>query len=67
MAKEPKPEAVDPAKLAPEQLAKLLSHAGGKPLAPAVIKADVAAGAPTNKDGTLHLVRYTAWLAEQIQ
>jgi len=59
-------ESLNPASLSIEQLAKLLSQAGGQKILPAAIAADVAAGAPANKNGSLHLVRYTAWLAEQI-
>lgn len=60
-------ESLNPAALSIEQMAKLLTQAGGPKVLPATIAADVAAGAPTNKDGTLHLVNYTAWLVEQTQ
>lgn len=62
----PAPESLNPASLSIEQMAKLLSQAGGQKVLAATIAADVAAGAPRNKDGTLHLVHYTAWLVEQI-
>lgn len=45
--------------------AKLLSHVGGTEIAAESIRADVAAGAPTNPDGTLNLVEYAAWLLKQ--
>lgn len=58
--------APNPAALTTEQLAELLTKACGRKLAPATIHTHVAAGAPTNADGTLHLVHYTAWLAGQV-
>ena len=30
------------------------------------LEADVAAGAPTNPDGTINLVHYAAWLVQQM-
>jgi hypothetical protein len=31
-----------------------------------MLRADLAAGAPVNPDGTLHLVRYAAWLVREM-
>jgi hypothetical protein len=45
--------------------ARLLSAAGGQAVTVEVLTADVAAGAPTNADGTLNLVQYAAWLAKE--
>lgn len=53
---------LDPAKLTPKQMATVLSKAGGQSTEQQ-IREDIAAGAPTNADGTLHLVHYAAWLA----
>lgn len=58
---------LDVAKLKPKQLADLLSQASGTTITEKHIRTDVAAGAPTNEDGTIHLVRYTAWLVGQVQ
>lgn len=55
----------DPTALTVEQLAELLSLAARKKISSAGIRADVKAGAPTNGDGTLHLVHYAAWLVSQ--
>ena len=55
----------DPTALSPDQLAELLTLAARKKISPAAIRADVKAGAPTNGDGTLHLVHYGAWLVSQ--
>jgi hypothetical protein len=43
-----------------------LSQVGGEPITEAMLRADVAVGAPTNSDGTLNLVHYAAWLAQQM-
>lgn len=60
-----RPEPQDnPARLKVARVAELLSIAGGKPVTARQLKADVARGAPTNPDGTLHLLKYTAWLIE---
>jgi hypothetical protein len=31
-----------------------------------IIKADLAAGAPANADGTINLVHYAAWLVREM-
>jgi hypothetical protein len=61
----PKPAPPNPAALTTDQLLEVLAAAGHRATAED-IAADVAAGAPTNPDGTLHLVHYTAWLAAQV-
>lgn len=45
--------------------AKLLSAASGIAVRVEQLEADVAAGAPTNPDGTLNLVHYAAWLVKE--
>lgn len=52
----------DYAHLSPADLARLLSDASNCAVNAASIEADVAAGAPTNTDGTIDLVAYAAWL-----
>jgi hypothetical protein len=59
------PGRLSPSALTVADAARLLSAAGGQPIGAAAIEADVAAGAPTNPDGTLNLVHYAAWLAQQ--
>ena len=56
---------IDPAKLQPAQLARLLTKCGQK-TGVASVRKNITAGAPTNPDGTIHLVQYTAWLAKQV-
>jgi len=57
---------LDPQKLSPTDAARLLSRVGGRPVAESTIEADVAAGAPTNRDGSINLVAYAAWLIRQL-
>ena len=52
--------------LAADDLAKLLTRVGGQIVSLAMIEADLAAGAPTNADGTINLVHYAAWLVKNI-
>ena len=56
---------MDPAALRPEDLARLLARASGKPIDVARIQADLAGGAPANADGTVNLVHYAAWLVQE--
>jgi hypothetical protein len=42
---------------------RLLAKAG--PVTEAMLRADLAAGAPVNPDGTIHLVHYAAWLVRE--
>lgn len=58
--------ALNPAALTRAQLVKVLTSAGGKSNEEDV-SADLAAGAPVNADGTIHLIHYAAWLARQAQ
>jgi hypothetical protein len=60
------PPALSPTALAVADAAKLLSRIGSAPVTREMIEADVADGAPTNADGTLHLVLYAAWLVSRM-
>lgn len=53
---------LNPAALSVADLARVLTRAGGRPVSAAMIEEDLDAGAPTNPDGTVNLVHYTAWL-----
>lgn len=57
---------VDPSRLSSGQLAKLLSAAYRERIAEENIREDLDAGAPTNPDGTISLVHYTAWQAKEM-
>lgn len=54
-----------PTALTIEELARLLSAAGGKTITPEMLRQDIEAGAPVGKDGRINLVHYTAWLAKE--
>jgi len=56
---------MNPAALTQAQLITVLAAAGGKSSAED-LQQDLAAGAPANPDGTIHLVHFTAWLASQV-
>ena len=56
---------LDPTALPLADAARLLSAAGGQRVTVEMLEADVAAGAPTNPDGTLNLVHYCAWLVKE--
>lgn len=58
-------ESIHPSRLTADQAARLLSAAAGVRIAADQIVADIAAGAPTNADGTLNMIHYTAWLARE--
>ncbi len=60
------PQRADPTALAVVDAAKLLSAAGGQRINSEMIQTDVDAGAPTNGDGTINLVNYTAWLVKEM-
>ena len=62
MSDEPR---INPLALPIADAAKLLSKAGGRVIREDQIAADIAAGAPTNGDGTLNLITYAAWLAKE--
>ena len=48
------------------QAAQLLSKLSARPITVELLEADVAAGAPTNLNGTLNLVHYAAWLVKEM-
>lgn len=56
---------LNPTALALTDAARLLTRVCGQPVSEAMLRADVAAGAPTNPDGTINLVRYAAWLLRE--
>jgi hypothetical protein len=61
----PKP-ALNPKALSLADAAHVLSKAGGAKVTEEMLQAHVAAGAPTNADGTINLVHYAAWLVREI-
>ena len=63
----PGPSPVNPASLSIEDMARLLSAAGGRKITPAQVQADIDAGAPIGRDGRMSLVHYAAWLLREVQ
>jgi len=57
---------LNPAALSLADAARLLSAVAGQAVTVEMLEADVAAGVPTNADGTLNLVSYAAWLVREI-
>jgi hypothetical protein len=57
---------LNPAAIGIPDAARLLSRVGSQPVTETMLRADIAAGAPTNADGTINLVRYAAWLVKQM-
>ena len=57
---------LNPAALSVEDAAKVLTRVGGKPVTADMFQADIAAGAPTNPDGSINLVHYAAWLVREM-
>ena len=47
-------------------LVRILSALGTRPVTVEMIQADIDAGAPTNPDGTINLVNFAAWLAQEM-
>lgn len=59
-------DAVNPNALTVPQVARLLTRAGSAAVTEAMIEADLVAGAPANRDGTINLVHYAAWLVKEM-
>ena len=57
-------ERLQPTSLTMEHMQRILAAAGGRPVTEEMIRADIAAGAPVNPDGTMNLIHYAAWLAQ---
>jgi hypothetical protein len=57
---------LNPNALALADAARLLARVGGQAVTIEMLQADLAAGAPTNADGTINLVHYAAWLLKEM-
>lgn len=57
---------LNPLALSLTEAARVLSASGPRPVTAESLQADIDAGAPTNADGTLNLVHYTAWLVKEM-
>jgi hypothetical protein len=59
-------DALNPNALTVPQVVRLLKRAGSAAVTEEMIRADLAAGAPANPDGTINLVHYAAWLVKEM-
>lgn len=53
---------LDPTALALPDAVRLLTAVGQSGVTVEMLEADIAAGAPTNPNGSINLVAYTAWM-----
>jgi len=60
------PGALNPQALSAEDVARILTASGWKPVTVDMIRDDIDDGAPVNPDGTINLVLYAAWLVKEI-
>jgi hypothetical protein len=57
---------LSPTALSLADAARVFSAVSRQPVEPEMLEEDIAAGAPTNADGTLNLVHYAAWLVKEM-
>ena len=57
---------IDPLAMRPSEVAMALSKSGSIKVAASDVDSDIDAGAPTNPDGTINLIRYIAWLVDEV-
>ncbi len=62
---DPTPGGLNPNALSVANAARLLTKVFGEPVTEEMIRSDVSAGAPTNREGTLNLVHYAAWVLRE--
>ena len=56
---------LNPQALSPEDVARILSASGRKPVTVEMVRDDIDDGAPVNPDGTINLVQYAAWIVRE--
>jgi hypothetical protein len=49
-----------------EDLAKILTALGPKPVTVEMLQADIDDGAPVNRDGSVNLLHFAAWIAREV-
>ena len=57
---------LNPQALRLADLAQILTALGPKPVTLEMLQADIDDGAPTNRDGTLNLLHFAAWMAKEM-
>jgi hypothetical protein len=64
---DPIPQAgLNPNALAVADAALLLSRSAGEEITVEMLELAIADGAPTNADGTIHLVHFAAWFVKEM-
>jgi hypothetical protein len=58
---------LNPLALSIESVGGVLSRLSNSTVTLEMLRGDIAAGAPTNVDGTINLVHYAAWLLKEMQ
>ena len=53
--------------LTPEQFVQIMKKIGSTDADAEILKAHLAAGAPSNHDGTINLFDYAAWLVKEVE
>ena len=56
---------INPLSLSTQDVARLVSAAGGRKVTPEQVQADIDAGAPLGADGKINLIHYAAWLTRE--
>ena len=57
---------LNPQSLRLADMARILSASGQLPVTVEMLETDIASGAPTNPDGTMNLVHYSAWMVKDL-
>ncbi len=57
---------LNPNALTVANAARLLTKVSGERVTEEMVKTDLAAGAPVNRDGSINLVHYAAWLVKEM-
>ena len=57
---------LNPQALSLEDVARVLTASGWKPVSVDMVRADIDDGAPVNADGTMNLVQYASWLVREM-
>ena len=57
---------LNPQALRLADLAQILTALGPKPVTLEMLQADIDDGAPTNRDGTINLLHFAAWMAKEM-
>lgn len=56
---------LNPSAMSIEDAARVLARIGGQSITEEMLRVDILAGAPTNRDSTINLVHYAAWLVKE--